>query len=142
MLSHSAAYANKADQIWRRRNPISPIARLPERKRCFASDHLEHLKQPAGPPPPPAEEVSRHLAHVYFRTRQADYFLQEIHDNSASPLVALARQYYQRAVESYDRSDFRGADEYGKMAEELVRALESLAPGGHAGAPATPVRKQ
>jgi hypothetical protein len=64
---------------------------------------------------------------VYFRTREADYFVQEIHDSSASPLVSLARQYYQRAVESYDRSDFRAADEYGKMAEELVRALESLA---------------
>jgi len=31
------------------------------------------------------------------------------------------------AVQSYDRSDFRGADEYGKTAEELVKALESLA---------------
>jgi len=92
-----------------------------------ASDHLEHLKAPPGPPQPPAEDVSRHLAQVYFRTRQADYFLQEIHDSSASPLVSLARQYYQRAVQSYDRSDFRGADEYGKTAEELVKALEDLA---------------
>lgn len=39
----------------------------------------------------------------------------------------LARQYYQRAVQAYDRSDFRGADEYGKTAEELVKALENLA---------------
>jgi len=41
--------------------------------------------------------------------------------------VSLARQYYQRAAQSYDRSDFRGADEYGKTAEELVRTLENLA---------------
>ncbi|HLJ15066.1 MAG TPA: hypothetical protein VKV15_11255 [Bryobacteraceae bacterium] len=54
-------------------------------------------------------------------------FLQEIHDSSASPLVTLVRQYYQRAIQSYDRSDFRSADEYGKTAEELVRAVENLA---------------
>src|ERR1700685_1879359 len=104
LLSHSEVYANKADQIWRTAQPY--IA-----DRTLAA----------------AEEFSRHLAQVYFRTRQADYFLQEIHDNSASPLVSLARQYYQRAVQSYDRSDFRGADEYGKTSDELVNALEDLA---------------
>ena len=128
LLSHSEVYANKADQIWRTAQPYIADRTLAAAEALFhASDHLEHLKAPPGPPPPPAEEVSRHLAQVYFRTRQADYFLQEIHENSASPLVSLARQYYQRAVQSYDRSDFRGADEYGKTAEELVKALESLA---------------
>ena len=130
LLRHSEVYANKADQIWRTAQPYIADRTLAAAEALFhASDHLEHLKAPLGPgpPPPPAEDVSRHLAQVYFRTRQADYFLQEIHDNSASPLVSLARQYYQRAVQSYDRSDFRGADEYGKTAEELVRALENLA---------------
>ena len=128
LLSHSEVYANKADQIWRTAQPYIADRTLAAAEALFhASDHLEHLKAPPGPPPPPAEDVSRHLAQVYFRTRQADYFLQEIHDNSASPLVSLARQYYQRAVQSYDRSDFRGADEYGKAAEELVKALEDLA---------------
>jgi hypothetical protein len=128
LLWHSSAYAGKADQIWRTAQPYIADRTLAAAEALFhASDHLEHLKGPAGPPPPPAEEVSRHLAQVYFRTRQADYFLQEIHDNAASPLVTLARQYYQRAVQSYDRSDFRGADEYGKTSEELVKALENLA---------------
>jgi len=128
LLSHSEVYANKADQVWRTGQPYIADRTLAAAEALFhASDHLEHLKAPPGPPPPPAEDVSRHLAQVYFRTRQADYFLQEIHDNSASPLVSLARQYYQRAVQSYDRSDFRGADEYGKTAEELVKALEDLA---------------
>jgi hypothetical protein len=128
LLRHSEVYANKADQTWKTAQPYIADRMLAAAEALFhASDHLEHLKDSAGPPPPPAEEVSRHLAQVYFRTRQADYFLQEIHDNAASPLVALARQYYQRAVQSYDRSDFRGADEYGKTAEELVKALENLA---------------
>jgi hypothetical protein len=128
LLWHSSAYAGKADQIWRTAQPdIADRTLAAAEALLHASDHLEHLKELAGPPPPPAEEVSRHLARVYFRTRQADYFLQEIHDNAASPLVTLARQYYQRAVQSYDRSDFRGADEYGKTSEELVKALENLA---------------
>jgi hypothetical protein len=128
LLWHSSVYAGKADQLWRTAQPYIADRTLAAAEALFhASDHLEHLKEPAGPPPPPAEEVSRHLAQVYFRTRQADYFLQEIHDNAALPLVTLARQYYQRAVQSYDRSDFRGADEYGKTSEELVKALENLA---------------
>ncbi len=128
LLWQSEFYVTKADQIWRTSQPYIADRTLAAAEALLhASDHLEHLKEPAGPPPPPAEEVSRHLAQVYFRTRQADYFLQEIHDNAASSLVTLARQYYQRAVQSHDRSDFRGADEYGKTAEELVKALESLA---------------
>jgi hypothetical protein len=128
LLRHSGVYANKADLIWRTGQPYIADRTLAAAEALFhASDHLEHLKERVGPPPPPGEEVSRHLAQVYFRTRQADYFLQEIHDHAASPLVSLARQYYQRAVQSYDRSDFRGADEYGKTPEELVKALENLA---------------
>jgi hypothetical protein len=106
LLWHSSVYAGKADQIWRTAQPYIADRTL------AAAEALFH---------------ARHLAQVYFRTRQADYFLQEIHDNAASPLVSLARQYYQRAVQSYDRPDFRGADEYGKTAEELVKALENLA---------------
>jgi len=128
LLTWSGSYANRADQIWRAGQPYIADRTLAGAEALVrACDHLEHLKNPPGPPPPPAEAVSRHLADVYFRTREADYFLQEIHDSSASPLVPLARRYYQRAVESCDRSDFRAADEYGKMAEELVRTLESLA---------------
>jgi hypothetical protein len=132
LLSQSGTYANKADQIWRTQQPYIADRTLAAGEALYhASDHLDHLTNTQGfpppPPPPPAEEISRHLAQVYFRTREADYFSQEIHDASASPLVTLARQYYQRAVQSYDRSDFRGADEYGRTAEEVVRALENLA---------------
>jgi hypothetical protein len=132
LLSQAGVLANKADQIWRTQQPYIADRTLAAAEALFhASDHLEHLANsqvfPPPPPPPPPEDASRHLAQVYFRTREADYFLQEIHDASASPLVTLARQYYQRAVQSYDHSDLRGADEYGKTAEELVRALENLA---------------
>ena len=132
LLSHSGIYANKADQLWRTQQPYIADRSLAAAESLFrASDHLQHLADVSGfpppPPPPPAEDVSRHLAQVYFRTREADYFLQEVHDNSASPLVSLSRQYYQRAVQAFDRSDFRAADEYGKTAEELVKALENLA---------------
>jgi hypothetical protein len=130
LLWQSGVFASKAAQIWRTQQPYIADRTLAAAEALFhASDHLEHLTNSQGgpPPPPPAEDLSRHLAQVYFRTREADYFLQEIHDASASPLVTLARQYYQRAVQSYDHSDLRGADEYGKAAEELVRALENLA---------------
>ena len=128
LLWNSGVYANNADRLWRAAQPYIADRTLAAAEALFhASDHLRHLKESLGPPPPPAEDVARHLARVYFRTREADDFLKEIHDNSASPLVPLARQYYQRAVQSYDRSDLRGADEYGKTAEEIVRALENLA---------------
>jgi hypothetical protein len=128
LLWHCGIYADRADQISKTSQPYIADRTLAAAESIFhAADHLEHLKESQGPPPPPAEDVSRHLSQVYFRTRQADYFLQEIRDNSASPLAALARQYYQRAVQAKDRSDLRGADEYGKTAEELVKALENLA---------------
>lgn len=131
LLWNSGAYAKKADQIWRTQQPHIADRTLAAAESLFrASDHLQHFSDASGfpaPPPPPPEDVARHLAQVYFRTREADFFLQEIRDNSASPLVSLSRQYYQRAVQAYDRSDFRGADEYGKTAEEVVKALENLA---------------
>jgi hypothetical protein len=143
LLSHSGIYADKADQLWRAAQPYIADRTLAAAEALFrASDHLEHLKELAGPPPPSAGEIPRHLAQVYFRTREASYFLQEIHDSAASPLLPLARQYYQRAVQSYDHSDFRGADEYGKTAEELVKALESLAQAATLAPQPTPVKKQ
>jgi hypothetical protein len=130
LISQAGVLANKADQIWRTQQPYIADRTLAAAEALFhASGHLEHLTNSQGfpPPPPPPEDASRHLAQVYFRAREADYFLEEIHDASATPLVTLARQYYQRAVQSYDHSDLRGADEYGKTAEELVKALENLA---------------
>lgn len=129
LLGHSGVYANKADQIWRAQQPYIADRTLAAAEALLrASDHLQHLANPPGfPPPPPAEDVVRRLGQVYFRTREADFFFQEIHDNAASPLVALARQYYQRAVQAYDRSEFRSTDEYSKTTEELVKALENLA---------------
>jgi hypothetical protein len=135
LLFHSAAYLNKADQIWGTQEPYIADRTLAAAEALFhASEHLQHLTDtqalPQTPPPPPAEDASRHLAQVYFRTREAEYFQQEIHDADVLPLVTLARQYYQRAIQVYDRSDLRGADEYGKAAEEIVKALENLAQAG------------
>jgi hypothetical protein len=128
LIANSEVYANRAEQVWRSQQPyIADRVLTAAESLTRASRHLEHLAEAPGPVPPQAEEVSRRLALVYFRTRQASYFLQEIRDSSASPLGTLALKYYQRAVQSYDRSDIRAADEYGKVAEELVRALENLA---------------
>ena len=126
------------------RSPILLIsAPLPPPRRSFMLQTiLSTSRKPAGHrPPPPAEEVSRHLAQVYFRTREADYFLQEMRENTASPLADDGAAILSRAVQAYDRSDSKGADEYLKTADEIVNALEEPGPGRESRARTAPPMK-
>lgn len=141
LLTWSGSYAN-TEQIWRAGQPyIADRTLAGAEVLVHASDHLERLKDPPGPPPPPAEAVSRQLADVYFRTREAGYFLQEIHDSSASPLVSLARQYYQRAVESYDPFGFSRGRRIWQDGRGAGEGSGKPGAGGHSGAPATPMKE-
>jgi hypothetical protein len=90
-------------------------------------DHIRHFRDPEKVDFPPRDEQARRLERAYFRIRQADYFQAQSKDAHAKPLVRSARQFYQRARQAYDRRDSRGADEYAKVAEEIVKALETLA---------------
>jgi hypothetical protein len=100
-----------------------------------AVEHQEHILTSTGPPPPPIEEIGRHLERVYFRLQQTDYFVRESADPNAKRIAAGARGYYQRAVKARDRSDGRTADECAKSADECIRALESLAQASATGPP-------
>ena len=79
LLWHSGVYASKADRIWKSQQLYIADRTLAAAEAILhASDHLEHLTSTQGfpppPLPPPAEEAGRHLAQVYFRTREADFF--------------------------------------------------------------------
>ena len=92
------------------------------------AEHQQHLRTAGGPPgPPPASVVKDHLQRVYFRTQQADYFLSQAHDTRAASFPKWARDFYQLAVRAYERQDFVAADENAKSADEIVKALETLA---------------
>ena len=90
-----------------------------------AVEHQQHLFQKGGPPPPGRAELTRHLERVYFRLQQADYFVKQSVDPNAETIAGFARRYYQEALRA--GADLRTADECAKSAEELMRALESLA---------------
>jgi hypothetical protein len=92
------------------------------------AEHQQHLRAADGPKgPSPAGEIRDHLQRVYFRTQQADYFLSQSHDSRAASFPKWARDFYQLAVRAYERKDLIAADENAKCAEEIVKALESLA---------------
>lgn len=92
------------------------------------TEHQEHLRSGGGPKnPPPADLLRDHMQRVYFRTQQADYFFDQSHDPRAASFPKWARDFYQLAVRAYERNDLVAADENAKCAEEVVRALESLA---------------
>jgi hypothetical protein len=94
------------------------------------AEHQQHLRAGGGQNgPPPAGEIRDHLQRVYFRTQQADYFLSQSHDSRAASFPKWARDFYQLAVRAYERKDLIAADENAKSAEEIVKALESLAQG-------------
>lgn len=92
------------------------------------AEHQQHLRTGGGPKPPPsAEDIRDHLQRVYFRTHEADYFLQLSHDPRAALFPKWARDLYQLALRAYDRRDLLAADENAKCADEVVKALEDLA---------------
>lgn len=92
-----------------------------------AADHIRHYQDVRKVEFPPRDDQARHLERAYLRLRQADYFQTQSKDAQSKPLLAMARQFYQRARSAFDRQESRGADEYAKVSEEIVNALEHLA---------------
>jgi biopolymer transport protein ExbB/TolQ len=92
-----------------------------------AVDHIRHSQDAGKKEFPPREEQSRHLERAYFRLQQADYFQTQSKDARAKPLAKMARRFYQRARQAFDHNDARLTDEFTKVSEEIVKALETLA---------------
>lgn len=97
-----------------------------------AVDHLSHAQDLSKKDFPDRKEQSQHLEKVYFRVQQADYFQELSKELKTKPLASLAKEFYQRARQAYDRQDARHTDEYTKVADEIVKCLEHLA---HAATP-------
>ena len=92
------------------------------------AEHQQHLRLRGGPKgAPPPDAIQDHLQRVYFRTQQADYFLNQSHDPRAHALPQWARAFYQLAVRDSERNDRVAADENAKSSDDIVRALENLA---------------
>jgi hypothetical protein len=93
------------------------------------AEHQAHLASgESGPKGSPAlNSMADHLQHVYFRVQQANYFLMQSRDSRAAAFPKWARDFYQLAVQAYERRDQVSADENAKCAEEVVKCLEDLA---------------
>ncbi len=103
------------------------------------AEHQQHLRTGGDQKgPPPAPSIRDHLQRAYFRIEQAGYFLRQAHDSRANSFPEWAREFYQLAVQAYERGDLVAADENTKSAEDVVKALENLAQAA-APAPVPPV---
>ncbi len=128
-LQYSRSYWEHADKAWRVGQSFR-ADRLAEAADALlhVAEHQEHLRTGGGPKGPPSpEELQNHLQRVYFRTQQAEYFFHQLQDHEAAALPAWSRDFYQLALRAYERRDWIAADENAKCADEIVRALESLA---------------
>ena len=128
-LNYSREFIDDADRALRAGQPFA-ADRLAEAADALLhiAEHQEHLREGAGPAgPPPPDAIKDHLQRVYFRTQQADYFLNQSHDARAVSFAKWTRDFYQLALRAYDHKDMLAADENAKCADEVVRALENLA---------------
>jgi hypothetical protein len=114
-----------------RENDLSRAERLQAAADAFwrATEHPLHLTQPPKLPHPPvqAREIADHLQRVYFRLQQADFFATLSGDEDAKVLPGIARKFYERSREAYDRSAWFEADECAKSADDTLHGLENLA---------------
>ncbi len=111
--------------------------RAQERDRSPSQDAIHGADRPPGPDrfhERPASSADA-LEMVYFRVQQADFFYEQSHDAEAKPFPKWARDFYQLAARDMDRQDMVAAEVNARCAEEVVRALESLA---QAAAPVPP----
>lgn len=108
---------------------ISPAQGLTDAAEALtrAVDHIRHSRDNSPKGYPSREAQAERLERTYFRLQQAEYFQKQSRDPRAKGLVQSARQFYQKARRAYDLRDSRGADEYAKVSEEVVKALERLA---------------
>jgi len=92
-----------------------------------AAEHPLHLEEGPKGPRPGAEEIASHLQRVYFRLQQADYFARTSGDENAKQLPGLARNFYERALQAYDKQNWLEAEECARSADDTIRGLENLA---------------
>jgi hypothetical protein len=92
--------------------------------------HQRHLRDEDRPKQPsPPDDIAGHLWRVYFRTRQAQHFLQQANDPEARALPKWARDFYQLATRAYERHDRVAADEmFSRVSRpDGVRSVEDAA---------------
>lgn len=92
-----------------------------------AAEHPPHLEEGPKGPRADAEEIASHLQRVYFRLQQADFFARTGGDENAKQLPDLARRFYEKSLQAYDKNNWFGADEFAKSADDTIRGLENLA---------------
>jgi hypothetical protein len=92
-----------------------------------AAEHPLHVEEGPKGPRPDAEEIAGHLQGVYFRLQQSDFFARTSGDEKAKQLPGLARRFYEKSLQAYDKNDWFGADEFAKSADDTIRGLENLA---------------
>ncbi len=103
--------------------------RTQEHDRSPAPDAVHEVDRPRGPDRFHEGPVSSAgaLEWVYFRVQQADFFFEQSHDTEAKSFPKWARDFYQLATRDIERQDMVAAEVNARCAEEVVRALESLA---------------
>jgi len=108
---------------------LPPAQELTEAAEALARavDHVRHSRETSPKGYPSREAQAERLERAYFRLQQAEYFQKQSRDPRAKGLLQSARQFYQKARRAYDVRDSRIADEYAKVTEEIVKALERLA---------------
>jgi hypothetical protein len=131
--AESGHYLDLADQELRR-NELFLADRFAAAADAFvhAVEHSEGLQDgPRGPRPDPSSPgVAEHLQRVYFHLQQADYFAKLSGRAEAEPLRQVARRFYEQALRAYDNSDWPGADDFAKTADDTIRGLENLTQAG------------
>jgi hypothetical protein len=127
LLALARTYLERSDRIAATNRFASGRDLVAADALVHAAEHQQHIAEQTGPGPPQKDEIARHLERVYFRLQQADYFVKQSADPNAKVLAEFARQYYQDALRAQDRSELRVADECAKSADDVMRALESLA---------------
>jgi hypothetical protein len=136
-LEYSKVYLDRAGNALRSDQPFvcdrllgaaEALVRIAQlRDRLHEPDSAQDRGRPHGPEgdwqPPPAGA----LDWVYFRVQQADFFYDQSHDTEAKAFPKWAKDFYQLAVRALDRGDSVASEANARCAEEVVRALESLA---------------
>lgn len=92
-----------------------------------AVDHIRHSRETSPKGYPSREAQADRLERAYFRLQQAEYFQTQSRNPRAKGLTQSAREFYQKARRAYDLQVSRDADEFAKVCEEIVKALEHLA---------------
>jgi hypothetical protein len=127
LVAQAQRILTKADERLRT-NELVATDRLVAASDAFlhASEHSQNLREGARGRAHREPEIAEHLQRVYFRLQQADYFARNTGED-AKQLPGLARKFYERALQAYDRRDWRAADEFAKSADDTIRGLENLA---------------